>query len=90
MGAYQALAAAGKANHVKVFGFDGAEDVIGYVKDGKISATAMQFPKVMAQTAARYADEYFKGRRTFPQKIPVAVELVTAKNVNDYMAYGKK
>jgi len=90
MGAYQALAAAGKANHVKVFGFDGAEDVIGYVKDGKISATAMQFPKVMAQTAAKYADEYFKGKRTFPQKIPVAVELVTAKNVNDYMAYGKK
>ncbi len=90
MGAYQALAAAGKANHVKVFGFDGAEDVIGYVKDGKISATAMQFPKVMAQTAAKYADEYFKGQRTFPQKIPVAVELVTAKNVNDYIAYGKK
>jgi ABC-type sugar transport system substrate-binding protein len=90
MGAYQALAAAGKANHVKVFGFDGAEDVIGYIKDGKISATAMQFPKVIALTAARYADEYFKGKRTFPQKNPVAVELVTAKNVDDYVAYGKK
>lgn len=90
MGAYQALAAAGKANHVKVFGFDGAEDVIGYVKDGKISATAMQFPQIMAQTAAEYADEYFKGQRSFPQKIPVAVEMVTAKTVNNYMAYGKK
>lgn len=90
MGAYQALAAAGKADHVKVFGFDGAEDVIGYIKQGKISATAMQFPKVIAQTAARYADEYFKGKRDFPQKNPVAVELVTAKNVDDYVAYGKK
>lgn len=90
MGAYQALAAAGKAGHVKVFGFDGAEDVIGYIKQGKISATVMQFPKTIAQTAARYADEYFKGKRVFPQKNPVAVELVTAKNVDDYVAYGKK
>jgi len=90
MGAYQALAAAGKANQVKVFGFDGAEDVIGYIKDGKISATAMQFPKVIAKTAAKYADEYLKGKRDFPQKVPVAVELVTAKNVDDYVAYGKK
>jgi ribose transport system substrate-binding protein len=50
----------------------------------------MQFPKVMAQTAATYADEYFKGRRNFPKKIQVAVEMVTAKNISDYTAYGKK
>ena len=90
MGAYQALVAAGKANHVKVFGFDGAEDAVQAIKDNKISATAMQFPKVMAQTAAIYADEYFKGRRDFPKKIPVAVELVKFDNINDYIAYGKK
>lgn len=90
MGAYQALAAAGKADHVKVFGFDGAADAVSYVKNGKVSATVMQFPKVMAQTAVKYADEYFKGRHVFPQKLPVAVELVTSKNVDGYMAYGKK
>jgi len=90
MGAYQALVAAGKADHVKVFGFDGAEDVVQAIKDRKISATAMQFPKVMAQTAANYADAYFKGKRDFPKKIPVAVELVTYDNINDYIAYGKK
>lgn len=90
MGAYQALVAAGKANRVKVFGFDGAEDVVQAIKENKISATGMQFPKVMAQTAANYADEYFKGRRDFPEKIPVAVELVTSDNINDYIAYGKK
>jgi ribose transport system substrate-binding protein len=90
MGAYQALVAAGKANRVKVFGFDGAEDVVQAIKENKISATGMQFPKVMAQTAANYADEYFKGRRDFPKKIPVAVELVTSDNINDYIAYGKK
>jgi ABC-type sugar transport system substrate-binding protein len=89
-GAYQALVAAGKANEVKVFGFDGAEDVINSIKDKKIVATGMQFPKVMAQTAADDADEYFKGRRDFPKKMPVAVELVTQENVNEYIGYGKK
>ena len=90
MGAYQALVAAGKATKVKVFGFDGAEDVITAIKENKVSGTGMQFPKVMAETAAQFADEYIKGRRDFPQKIPVAVELVTPKNINDYIAYGKK
>src|SRR4029078_8035448 len=79
LGAYQPLLSAGKAGKVKVFGFDGAEDVITSIKDNKVSATGMQFPKVMAETAAEYADEYIKGRRDFPQKVPVAVELVTAK-----------
>jgi ABC-type sugar transport system substrate-binding protein len=90
MGAYQALVAVGKADKVKVIGFDGAEDAIVGIRDGKISATAMQFPKIMAQTAAIYADEYYKGKRDFPKKIQVGVEMVTAKNIDDYIAYGKK
>jgi len=90
MGAYQALVSAGKKDKVKVFGFDGAEDVIISISENKVAATGMQFPKVMAETAAQFADEYIKGKREFPKKIPVAVELVTAKNITDYMAYGKK
>lgn len=89
MGAYQALVAAGKSKDVKVFGFDGAEDAIASIKEGNIVATGMQFPKVMAKTAAIYADEYFKGKRDFPQKMPVAVELVKKENVDEYIAYGK-
>ncbi|MCF2501849.1 D-ribose ABC transporter substrate-binding protein [Dyadobacter sp. CY107] len=90
MGAYQALVAAGKADKVKVFGFDGAEDVVNSIKEGKIMATGMQFPEVMAQTAANFADEYFKGKRDFPKKMPVAVELVVKDNIENYAAYGKK
>jgi ribose transport system substrate-binding protein len=90
MGAYQALVSAGKEKQVKVFGFDGAEDVINAIAKGKIAATGMQFPKVMAYTAATFADEYFKGRRDFPKKMPVAVEMVTKENIKDYTAYGKK
>ncbi len=90
MGAYQALVSSGKADKVKVFGFDGAEDVITAISENKVAATGMQFPKVMAETAAHFADEYIKGKRDFAKKIPVAVELVTVKNISDYIAYGKK
>jgi ABC-type sugar transport system substrate-binding protein len=90
MGAYQALVAAGKADKVKVFGFDGAEDVINSIQRGKIMATGMQFPEVMAETAANFADAYFKGKKDFPKKMPVAVELVRKDNIANYAAYGKK
>lgn len=90
MGAYQALVAAGKDKQVKVFGFDGADDVVRLIAEGKIVATGMQFPKLMARTAAEYADEYIKGRRDFPQKVPVPVELVTKANVGKYGDYGRK
>ena len=90
MGAYQALVAAGKETQVKVFGFDGADDVVKLIAEGKIAATGMQFPKLMARTAAEYADEYINGKRDFNQKIPVKVDLVTKDNVGKYGDYGKK
>jgi len=90
MGAYQALAAADKADEVMVFGFDGAKDVIDSIRDGKIVATGMQFPKRMARMAAEQADEYIKGKRDFQQKVPVAVELVTRENIAKYTAYGRQ
>lgn len=90
MGAYQALVSAGKADQVKVFGFDGADDVVKLIAEKKIAATGMQFPKVMAAKAAEFADEYLKGKRDFAQKIPVKVELVTPDNVSKYGDYGKK
>jgi ABC-type sugar transport system substrate-binding protein len=90
MGAYQALVAGGKDKHVKVFGFDGADDVVKLIAEGKIEATGMQFPKLMARTAAEQADMYIKGQRDFPQKLPVNVDLVTKGNVQKYADYGKK
>mgnify|MGYP001057977096 CR=1 FL=1 len=89
MGAYRALATAGKDEQVMVFGFDGAKDVIDAIRAGDIVATGMQFPKTMAQMAAESADQYIKGKRDFPQKVPVAVELVTQENIDKYIAYGR-
>jgi len=91
MGAYQALVAAQKDKQVKVFGFDGADDVVKLIAEGKIAATGMQFPKVMAAKAAEFADQYLKGgKRDFQQKVPVKVDLVTPANVDKYGDYGKK
>lgn len=90
MGAYQALVAAGKEEQVMVFGFDGSSDVITSIEQKKILATGMQFPKLIAMTAANYALEYFNGKRDFAQKVPVTVELVNQENVNEYEAYGSK
>ena len=90
MGAYRALATTGKDKDVLVFGFDGAKDVIDKIREGKIAATGMQFPKRMAQRAAEYADQYLKGKRDLPQKVPVAVELVTQENIAKYAAYGRQ
>jgi ribose transport system substrate-binding protein len=85
MGAYQAVLASGKADKIKVFGFDGADDAIQGIADGKIAATVMQFPVLMAQTSAVLADEYIKGKRDFDTKTPVEVILVTPENVNKYL-----
>lgn len=91
MGAYQALLAAGQADRVKVFGYDGSEDVVNSIAEGKIVATVMQYPKVMARTAAEYAHEYLADqRRDFEQKIPVSVDLVTQENISQFTGYGKK
>ena len=90
LGAYQALVTAGKAGQVKIFGFDGADDAVKLIAEGKMTATGMQFPKTMARKAAEFADEYIQGKRDFPQKVPVPVELVTKDNVGKYGDYGKK
>ena len=89
MGAYQAVLAAGKQGQIKVFGFDGADDCVNAIREGKIEATGMQFPKTMAKTAAELADRYIKGERGLPRKLPVAVELVNRQNASNYGHFGK-
>lgn len=89
MGAYQAVLAAGKTSQIRVFGFDGADDCVNGIAEGKITATGMQFPKTMAITAAELADRWLRGERNLPRKLPVAVELVNAQNVKQYGHFGR-
>ncbi|MFM1913533.1 MAG: hypothetical protein RIR51_1376 [Bacteroidota bacterium] len=84
MGAYQAIKSAGLLNKIKIFGFDGTEEVIQKIKEGEIQATGMQYPLIMAKTAAEYADKYIKGERNFPQYVPVAVDLINSKTAKHF------
>ena len=85
MGAYQAVLAAGKADQIKVFGFDGEKDVLNAIREGKIIATGMQSPVLMARTAAEFAHRYLSGDQAFPKKIPIAVHAVTRENVDQFL-----
>lgn len=85
MGAYQAVLAAGKTDQVKVFGFDGAHDALEGIAKGKIAATVMQFPVLMAQKAAELAHEYMKGKTDLDKKTPVEVILITPENVSEFL-----
>jgi len=84
MGAYQAILAAGKADEIKIFGFDGERDVLNAIREGKIIATGMQSPVLMARTAAEFAHRYLTGDHNFPKKIPIAVQAVTRANVDQF------
>lgn len=84
MGAYQAILAAGKADEIKIFGFDGERDVLNAIREGKIIATGMQSPVLMARTAAEFAHRYLTGDHNFPKKIPIAVHAVTRANVDQF------
>jgi ribose transport system substrate-binding protein len=86
LGAYQAVLAAGKADKIKIFGFDGSDDAVKAIADGKISATVMQFPVLMSRASADLADQYIKGKRDFKSKTPVEVVLVTSENVSKYQS----
>ncbi len=90
LGALKAVEAAGRKD-IFIFGFDGAEDVIYAIQEGKqIVATIMQFPKLMSRLAAEWADQYLRGERQFPEIVPVTVELVTKENIEKYAPYGRK
>ena len=89
LGAYQAVLAAGKAGKVKIFGFDGSDDAINGIAEGKIAATVMQFPVLMSRQSADLADQYIKGKRDFSTKTPVEVVLVTSGNVSKYQSTKK-
>lgn len=85
MGAYQAVLAAGKTEQIKIFGFDGERDVLQAIRDGKIVATGMQSPVLMARTAAEFAHRYLSGDKDFARKIPIAVHAVTRENIDQFL-----
>jgi erythritol transport system substrate-binding protein len=80
MGAYAALAAAGRKD-VIVVGFDGSNDVRDSIKQGGIKATVLQPAYRQAQMAVEQADAYIKtGKAPAEEKQLMDCVLINADN----------
>jgi ribose transport system substrate-binding protein len=67
LGALAALEKAGKTGQVKIIGFDGQPEARRAVKDGKLYATVMQYPRRIASTTIESIAKYMGGEDVAPQ-----------------------
>ncbi len=84
LGAVQALGARAGAQ-VKVFGFDGTDDGLKAVADGKMAGTIAQQPKALGKVAVENALKAINGE-SLPDSVPVQVKTVSKENVNEFMS----
>lgn len=69
LGALAALERAGKAEQVKIIGFDGQPDGKQAIKEGKIYADPIQFPDRMGQEIVHMIAQYFAGESFEPVRL---------------------
>jgi ABC-type sugar transport system substrate-binding protein len=83
LGAVRALG--GRAGtDVKIVGFDGVEDALNAVQDGKMNATVAQQPDKIGSLGVENAMKVIDGE-SVPKNIPVEVKLVTKENVSQFL-----
>ena len=75
LGAIEAIEAAGLTGKIQVVGFDGTEDGVDAVEEGKMSATVAQQPEEMGRLALQAAFDFFAGKEV-DAYIPSPLELV--------------
>lgn len=78
LGAIEAIEAAGLADKIQVVGFDGTEDGIKAVEEGRLSATVAQQPEEMGRLAIQAAFDYFAGE-VIEDYIASPLELIKAE-----------
>ncbi|MDY3005731.1 D-ribose ABC transporter substrate-binding protein [Anaerococcus sp. AGMB00486] len=76
MGAAEAIKASGK--NITIVGFDGNEDALKAVEEGKLSATVAQKPKEMGKIALETAIKYLQGEKV-EEYVASPLELVKSK-----------
>jgi ribose transport system substrate-binding protein len=67
LGARAALEKAGKADQVKLIGFDGQPEGKQAIKDGKIYADPVQYPDRIGRETARIIVKHFEGEKVPPE-----------------------
>ncbi len=74
LGARAALEAAGKADQVRIIGFDGQREGKLAIRDGKIYCDPIQFPRKIGQLTIELMMQYFEGEEV-PQQVLIPAEL---------------
>ena len=82
-GAYAAIKKAGKTKDIIITSIDGGRLGVQYVKDGKIAATVMQFPKAMATRGVDYVVDFVKTGKKPSGFIDTGATLITDKPFSD-------
>lgn len=83
LGAIAALESANRMDGVLVYGVDGSGDAKTMIKEGKLTATAAQFPGDIGSMAAEAAFKKLNGE-TIDHEIKVPVELIDKTNIDKY------
>ena len=78
-GAYAAIKARGKTKDIVLTSIDGGRLGVQYVQQGKIAATVMQFPKIMATKGVDYVVDYVKTGNKPSGFINTGASLITDK-----------
>lgn len=78
-GAYAAIKAAGKTKDIVLTSIDGGRLGVQYVRDGKIAATVMQFPLIMATRGVDAVVDYVKTGKKPSGFINTGAMLITDK-----------
>lgn len=84
IGALKAITAAGKHNKIAVLGFDAQKDALKLIKDGEMSATALNSPAELAKLVVTAAVNYLNGDRNTGKIIHTKAVLIDKNNVNKF------
>lgn len=74
LGALEAINSSGK--NIIVVGFDGNDDALKSIKDGKLNATVAQQPELIGKLAVKAAGDVLQGKKA-EKNIPAPLKLVT-------------
>ena len=74
LGALEAINSSGK--NIIVVGFDGNDDALKSINDGKLNATVAQQPELIGKLAVKAAGDVLQGKKV-EKNIPAPLKLVT-------------
>lgn len=85
IGIAQAIREAGRVGQVTAVGMDGIEPILHAIKDGVLESSVATIPDMQGSMALLMLWQAAEGIR-IPQKIDTGVDLITAANVDDFLA----